>query len=109
MEHTLSAPRYTEQCMRRIKVIRGHEIEFGGEVHSGWLPDGAAPPLPTPVHIVLADFAIVQEDDGGFILEWCRAAGEYGGDTWHESLEAAVSAAGAYFGIAPDEWQDGVE
>ena len=38
--------------MTVVKQILGHHVTFGGERHSGWLPQGAAMPKPTPTRDV---------------------------------------------------------
>ena len=41
-----------------VKRVTGVPVRFGGEEHRGWLPAGAAVPLPTPVRDVLLDIEI---------------------------------------------------
>jgi len=48
--------------MTVVKQILGHHVTFGGERHSGWLPQGAAMPKPTPTRDVALNITI--ESDG---------------------------------------------
>jgi hypothetical protein len=41
-----------------VKRVLAIPFTFGGEEHSGWLPPGAATPLPTPVQYVVLDVEI---------------------------------------------------
>lgn len=81
-------------------------VTIGGEQHSGWLPLGAAIPLPLPVRQLNMSFEIT--DDGGtsFLLLVASEDHSVYGDTWHASIEDAKAAAESYFGIRPEEWQD---
>lgn len=78
-------------------------MQFGGEEHTGWLPPGAATPLPTPRELVTLDFEI-QEDDGGYLLIWQGAEQRHCGDTWHASVRDALAQATLWFGLDPQEW-----
>ena len=91
--------------MRRLKRIEGHPARFGGECHSGWLPEGAATPQPTAAESVALDLTI-SSDGHGYLLEWRDANGIYQGDTWHQTLEDALEQARYSFGIAPLDWND---
>jgi hypothetical protein len=79
-------------------------VEFGGEEHSGWLPKGATTPPAMPLTRVELGFAIVEEEQGGYILEWRGPTPETSGDTWHSSVEAAVTEAERTFGVPEDAW-----
>ena len=57
--------------MAILKRIRGLRIRVGGVKHSGWLPAGAAVPLPTPVRDLTVDVEI-DHDGHGYLL--CCAA-----------------------------------
>ena len=46
---------------RVLKHVAGLVVQFGGETHSGWLPPGAAVPLPTPIERVVLDIEIHNE------------------------------------------------
>jgi hypothetical protein len=89
-----------------IKKVEGWPFTFGGEVHSGWLPPGAATPLPTPIEHEVLDVAIVT-CDGGYLLEWAARPSEICGkllppkvgDSWHETIDDAEAAAQEWFGI----------
>ncbi|MCA1816877.1 MAG: hypothetical protein LC746_10800 [Acidobacteria bacterium] len=88
-----------------VKRISGFKTHVGGTQHSGWLPAGAAKPLPTPVREVTFDLEI-QFDGHGHLLCYASQGGELYGDTWHETLEDAELAAAEKFGIRPGQWQD---
>ena len=92
--------------MRTVREIKQRPVTFGGHEHSGWLPDLAARPLPTPERLVAVDFAIVQEGPSSFVLEWSGPDSASSGDTWHPDVDAALEQARGWFGIQPDEWHE---
>jgi len=65
-----------------IKRASGIPFTLGGEPPAGWLPAGAARPLPTPEEPVLLDLTI-QATGGGFILEWVGPTAAHSGDLWY--------------------------
>ncbi|MCX5673610.1 MAG: hypothetical protein NTX87_01255 [Planctomycetota bacterium] len=85
--------------------IRGLHVEFGGEPHQGWLPPGAATPLPTPVERATLNLQI-EESAAGFILEWWDEQKKHCGDTWHQTLDDAMAQAETYFGVTRAMWKD---
>ena len=89
---------------RVIKRVVGLAIRLGGQQHSGWLPPGAANPLPTPARDVLIDLEI--EFDGSGYLLICQAQdGSFCWDTWCESMEKAEMQAAEEYGIQPSQWE----
>ena len=92
--------------LKVIKRIIGVPVQIGGEQHTGWLPVGAATPLPTPVRNVIFDIEI-QHDGHGFLLCYSARDGSAYGDTWHESIAEAEQAAFDYFGTQPSQWVSG--
>ncbi|MDB5391758.1 MAG: hypothetical protein JWM11_7404 [Planctomycetaceae bacterium] len=84
--------------------ITNFPFEFGGEVHSGWLPPNAAIPLPTPIQHVLLDIEI-QFDGFGYLLLYSSQDGSISGDTWHQTMAEAQQAATQNFGVQLLEWQ----
>ncbi|HZL90228.1 MAG TPA: hypothetical protein VFB96_17825 [Pirellulaceae bacterium] len=89
-----------------VRYVRGLPFRFGGEEHSGWLPPGAATPLPTPVHDVLLNVEILSDGSGtGFLLDYYTDDGKFAFDDWFASLEEAEKAAMERFGIKADQWQ----
>jgi hypothetical protein len=86
-----------------IKRVSGLSVRFGGEVHSGWLPAGAAIPLPTPIRDVLLDLEI-QFDGDGYLLCHRSHDGTVQGDTWHPTIIEAERAAAQDFGVQPSQW-----
>lgn len=91
--------------MKSIKRVTGLAVQFGGEEHSGWLPPGAAKPLPTPIVNAVLDVEIVF-DGFGFLLCWRSRDGFYANDTWHETLAEAERCATERFGIECQDWID---
>jgi hypothetical protein len=91
--------------MTIVKHISGHKMQIGGAQHSGWLPEGAANPLPTPVREVSFNLEI-QFDGSGYLLCYVSQEGDLYGDTWHETLKDAERAAAEYFGVKDNQWQD---
>ena len=92
--------------MRVVKRAGSRPVEFGGEVHSGWLPPGAAEPLPTPLRVVELSFAILEDGAESYILEWTGPDPDECGDTWHPSVETALEQAELAFGVGRHEWHD---
>ena len=92
--------------MRVIKRISGHKARVGGTQHSGWLPEGAAEPLPTPIRDVIFNLEI-QFDGYGYLLYYASQEGDLHGDTWHETIEDAEQAAVEYFNVGADQWENG--
>ena len=96
-----------------LKKVEGWPFTFGGEAHSGWLPPGAAVPLPTPIEHEVLDVSI-EATDGGYLLIWdarpsltCdNARPPKAGDTWHATLADAEQAALKAFGIEHQHWID---
>jgi hypothetical protein len=88
---------------RVVKRITGLPFRIGGEEHSGWLPPGAAKPLPTPVRDLLVDLEI--EFDGAAYFLFCEAQdGSFRWDTWHQSLADAELCAAETYGIQAGQW-----
>jgi hypothetical protein len=90
--------------MTVVKQILGHHVTFGGERHSGWLPQNAAVPKATPTRDVALDITI-ESDGGGYILRWISTDHEFVGDLWYEALADAEQSATENFGVARDQWQ----
>lgn len=96
-----------------LKKVENWPFTFGGVQHSGWLPPNAATPKPTPVEHVFLNVSI-ERVDGGYLLVWSDAraddAGDpesqQNGDTWHQTIADAESAAADAFGITSEEWRD---
>jgi hypothetical protein len=95
--------------MRTIKHLRGRIVQFGGEVHEGWLPRGASVPQPTAVERVSIDLRILAAGGSAYVLEWSGSTRQRSGDTWHFSLADALAEAERDFGVGPDEWQDAAD
>jgi hypothetical protein len=91
--------------MRVLKEVIGKPIEFGGEAHTGWLPLNSAMPPLTPIENAVLDVRILEEGEGGFILEWVSRNTCHSNDSWHASIEEAESEARDQFGIEASEWK----
>jgi len=87
-----------------MKQILGHQVIFGGKSHSGWLPQGAAMPNPTPTRDVALNITI-EFDGSGFLLCYASEDGSFANDTWHQTLEDAEQAAVENFGVRDNQWQ----
>jgi hypothetical protein len=93
--------------MTIVRYIKGRIVNLGGEEHSGWLPNGAATPIPTPIVRVEFDILIDQEVEGSCLLIRNSRQEGYSGDTWHPSMPDAIDKATVWLGIELDEWQKG--
>jgi hypothetical protein len=90
--------------MTIVKQVLGHHVTFGGERHSGWLPQGAAMPEPTPTSDVALNITI-ESDGAGYLLCWVSPDRTVAGDLWYQDLTDAEQAATENFGVAHDQWQ----
>jgi HEAT repeat protein len=88
-----------------VKRITGLEFCVGGEPHSGWLPPGAAMPRPTVERVLVFDLEI-QSDGSGYLFCYLSRDQSMQGDTWHETLLQAETAAFEQFGVQVSKWQD---
>jgi len=92
--------------MPTFSTVGSRKVKIGGEQHSGWLPEGAATPLPTPKREVKMKFEITDDGGGDYLLVYESEDKSVYGDTWHRSIEEAKIAAESSFGIPKREWQD---
>jgi hypothetical protein len=90
--------------MTIVKQVFGHHVTFGGERHSGWLPQGAATPKPTPTNDVALNITI-ESDGAGYLLCWVSSDRTVAGDLWYQELAHAERAATENFGVANEQWQ----
>jgi hypothetical protein len=90
--------------MTVIAKIPTWTVTFGGEIHRGWLPRGAARPKPTNERIANLQITI-ERDDGGYLLIWEELAADERGDVWYGSLDEAIAAAEEFFGVPKSQWQ----
>ena len=96
-----------------LKKVEAWPFTFGGEEHNGWLPSEAVMPKPAPTERVLLD-VMIEQIEGGYLLVWAARPSatchdklaSKTGDTWHETIEDAESAAREYFGIDHGHWTD---
>jgi hypothetical protein len=79
-----------------LKELCALPFDWGGQIHSGWLPKGAATPLPVPPEPDLLDVQILEES-AGYLLVWTGRRTGRSGDTRHESLEQAEEAGWHHF------------
>lgn len=95
-----------------IKRALGIPVRFGGVEHSGWLPPGAAKPLPTPIEDVVLDVEIIAAGPNSpdeCLVCYSSRDGEYSGDLWYPTLADAEIGALENFGIEADDWQSAAE
>ena len=92
--------------MSVVSRIDNFRTTIGGEAHTGWLPPGAAKPLPTPTREVVLTFTI-EFDGSGYLLIVDSADGSVRGDTWHESVADAQAQAESWYGISRSAWSSG--
>jgi hypothetical protein len=90
--------------MRVIAEVHGIRLKVGGEPHSGWLPPSAAVPLPTPVREIVLDLRIEELERNSFLLIWDGEIASDSSDSWHQSLEDAMTVAEEEFGVRPVDW-----
>jgi hypothetical protein len=91
--------------MTVVKQILGHHVTFGGKTHSGWLPQGAMIPRPTPTRDVTLNITI-ESDGAGYLLCWASSDLEITGDLWFQTLDDAERAATENFAVTADQWQN---
>ena len=91
--------------MKVIKAIKSYKVTIGGKQHTGWLPANALNSQPTPVQDVILNISI-ERYGFGYLLCYTSSDGGIFGDTWHETLNDAESAASEYFGVKPTEWEN---
>jgi hypothetical protein len=92
--------------MRVVSHIDGFWTRVGGEAHSGWLPAGAAEPLPTPEREVVLDL-VIEFDGHGYLLIVRSVDGSVRGDTWHETAGDANATAEERYQVAAEKWVEG--
>ena len=73
-----------------------------GSPNSGWRPQGAAP---YPTESLVLTLEIRSSEDGFFLISIPEDGGAPG-DTWHRSVEEAMSQAEAQFGVSSAAWQE---
>jgi hypothetical protein len=86
--------------MRLLKMAKC-TLNLGGP-NSGWRPQGAAPYSTKSLALTLE---IRSSDDGVFLISIPEGGGA-SGDTWHPSVEEAMSQAEAQFGVPPGAWKE---
>src|SRR5262245_46896508 len=90
--------------MKTVRRVSSFPIRFGGVEHSGWLPPGAAKPLPMPIEDAILDLEIMF-DGTGYLLCWSSGDGKHVGDLWFETVKDAEAQACRDFGVSPSQWQ----
>jgi hypothetical protein len=86
-----------------IRRVDNFPATIGGEPHSGWLPQGAAVPLPTPTRNVVLNFTI-ECDASGYLLIVQSTDGSVDHDTWHETVADVQAQAESWYGVPPSAW-----
>jgi hypothetical protein len=92
--------------MHVFSKVSARKVRIGGEQHSGWLPEGFATPLPTPMREVAMTFEITDDGGGNYLLIYHSEDKSVHGDTWHQSIDEAKEVAESSFHIRRDEWKD---
>jgi hypothetical protein len=92
--------------MAVLRLASGVPHQCGGEEHSGWLPPGAAIPLPTPIRHLTLDITIETEGRGYLLVFAAREDPDFENDYWFESLDDAEASALKWFGIGNSQWRD---
>ncbi len=87
-----------------IKRLTGVSAQFGGEQHTGWLPPGAARPLPTPLRQVLLNIWIESDGGSGFLMCYEADDGSTAGDFWFASRAEAIRGAEEMLGVEASLW-----
>jgi hypothetical protein len=88
---TKYAARVTEVLRRRIHTV--------GEIHDGVVRPVADLPLPDRIEIALDG-----EPDDACMMYRYTDAGEFCGDTWHESLASAIAQAAFEYGLTEQDF-----
>lgn len=97
--------------MAVVARVNNWVVHAGGQAHRGWLPPGAARPLPLPRRDVVLDLCL-EDAGGGVLLLWeiVQSSPDFPetslrqGDTWHASVEAAKEQATFNFGVPAELW-----
>jgi hypothetical protein len=87
-----------------VSRVDNFTMMIGGEPHAGWLPPGAAKPLPTPTRQVVLNFTI-EFDGSGYLLIVDSDDGLVRGDTWHQSVADAQAQAELWYGVPTSAWK----
>lgn len=75
-------------------------------IHFEGLPAGLLEDQEEPRALPSPDVLVIEENpDGVFLFRYDRE-GEFGGDTWHQSVEDAKEQARFEYGDLVEEWQD---
>jgi hypothetical protein len=85
-----------------IARVARFRMRMGSEQPAGWLPPGAAKPLPTPKREVVVDFSIETDGTSFFLIQEAQDK-SFCWDSWHESLEDAKRFARNY-GVSAQDW-----
>lgn len=75
-------------------------VATGFTKHFYGLPDGPRVEVPAPISLRIVRYG----GDSACYLLYCDEAGNELTDTWHESLDDAMTQARLEFSVSPDEW-----
>ena len=81
--------------------IARRPVRIAGEPNSGWSP---ADPDDLNAREVEFSFSITTDGNANWLLLYASSDGRYAADMWHETVEEAMAAAEASFGVQPGEW-----
>lgn len=75
-------------------------------IHFEGLPAGLLENQEEPRTLPSPDVLVIEETSDGVFLYRYDREGEFGGDTWHESIEEAKEQAGFEYGDLVEEWRE---
>jgi len=88
--------------MRPLRTVLSRVVAIAGDPTRGW---GPADPDDLSATEVPFNFVITSDGNANFLLLYGSTDGKYAADTWHETIEEAVTCAQQTFGVEPGEWQ----
>jgi hypothetical protein len=91
--------------MPTVERVEQFRTTIGGHPHTGWLPAGAAVPLPTPARDIELDLTIEDDGGSGFLRIFHSSDGSVRGDTWHQTIQDARETARNSFGVPLEAWR----
>lgn len=86
-------------------VRKASQSQIAAVKHYGGLPASLGSGEPQ-VSLPLPDFLVIEETKEGFYLFRYTKAGDFGGDTWHQSLQDAKDQATFEFKDSLTNWRE---
>lgn len=87
--------------MMTFATILRRRVRIKGYPNSGWYAADRGDPDSFEIDF---RFAITDDGNGNFLLEYSSPDKQYAADTWHETIEEAYACAFETFGIEITEW-----